>query len=96
MSKHQATFTIERPISLAEAAPSLAREGRDRRVPKLELVASEGRILKTMIAPPSAGATGFGESEIHLALMDYAAMAFVFMSVASGPALVWLLLWMAA
>jgi hypothetical protein len=33
---------------------------------------------------------------MHLILIDYATMAFVFMSVAFGPALVWTLVWMAA
>jgi hypothetical protein len=33
---------------------------------------------------------------IGLVLSDYATMAFVFMSVAFGPTLVWLLVWMAS
>ena len=33
---------------------------------------------------------------IGLILSDYAMMAFVFMSVAFGPTLVWLVLWMAS
>ena len=35
------------------------------------------------------------QSEIRLTVMDYAAMAFALMSVATGPLLVWLLLWAA-
>jgi hypothetical protein len=35
------------------------------------------------------------QNEIRLTVMDYAAMAFVLMSVATGPLLVWLLLWAA-
>jgi hypothetical protein len=35
-------------------------------------------------------------TEMRLILIDYATMAFVFMSVAFGPALVWTLVWMAA
>jgi hypothetical protein len=35
------------------------------------------------------------QSEIRLTVMDYAAMAFALTSVATGPLLVWLLLWAA-
>jgi hypothetical protein len=35
-------------------------------------------------------------TELRLILIDYATMAFVFMSVAFGPTLVWTLVWMAA
>ena len=35
-------------------------------------------------------------NEMRLILIHYVTMAFVFMSVAFGPALVWTLVWMAA
>jgi hypothetical protein len=37
-----------------------------------------------------------GRAAIGLILSDYAMMAFVFMSVAFGPTLVWLVLWTAS
>ena len=35
-------------------------------------------------------------SAVRLTLIDYATMAFVLMSVTFGPALVWMLVWIAA
>jgi hypothetical protein len=81
---------------LAQAAPILARKDRHRRPPRLELVTSEGRLLKPVTAPSSKTSERLGGGDVRLALLDFAAMAFVFLSVASGPALVWLLLWMAS
>ena len=96
MSKHPGTFKIDQPIALAQAAPILARKDPDRRLPRLELVASEGRLLKPVAAPSTMASEGLSGSEIRLTLLDFAAMAFALLSVASGPALVWLLLWLAS
>jgi hypothetical protein len=96
MSKHPGTFKIDQPIALARAAPILARKDRDWRSPRLELVASEGRLLKPVTVPSTIASEGLSGGDIRLTLLDFAAMAFVFLSVASGPALVWLLLWLAS
>jgi hypothetical protein len=36
------------------------------------------------------------ESAVRLALIDYATLAFVLLSVATGPGLVWVMLWLAS
>jgi hypothetical protein len=125
MGVHPLTFTVEKPIPAAQAAPGLANvvpfNKSGRLLAKFEPITS-ARSSKTGMPPPPAATEGttsgwYGskgviidfahadrsghaakehkyrsnENETALTVADYAAIAYVVMTVAFYPALAWLL-----
>jgi hypothetical protein len=124
MGRRPLTFTVEKPIPAAQAAPSLANivpfNKRGRLLAKFEPINST-RSSKTVMPPPSTATEGStsiwcgpkgviidfahadraghaangheyrsNENETGLTLADYAAIAYVVLTVAFYPALAWL------